>query len=135
MERAAGDSIVDLPIAHARILQIPIEECSEELVDIQEWGNPRIKHISELEPKATVVHDQWSKVRKSLGDRILEMLGLLDEDVGIAVMEALRPRAVQKIYWQLKLKEVKKTISNEAEAKEEAAKFISPPDLDAPVHW
>jgi D-alanyl-D-alanine dipeptidase len=104
------------------------------MVDLLEINNPRIKPLATFNENYKNTYEGYSKVRMGLYQKLLAMLKLFPNDVGIAYFEGLRPLAKQKEYFDKKLKETLLTIKDKNIAYQETAKLISPFIDNIPTH-
>lgn len=112
---------------------IHIEAVDEELVDLLQVNDPRIKALSSIsEYKNT--YEGYSKVRLGVFHKLMEMLKVLPQDVGIAYFEGLRPLWKQKEYFDKKLKEILVEIKDKEMAYQETTKHVSPFIDNIPTH-
>ena len=72
-------------------------------------------------------------MRLKVKEKLIAMLDLLPDNIGIAIFEGYRPPEVQEKYFNDKVKELKKSGLSAYEATNEASKWVSPPEI-RPVH-
>jgi zinc D-Ala-D-Ala dipeptidase len=127
-------NVLYFPIAHESVKNIPLHESDEALVDLLEINNPRIKPLSAFNPQYTNTYEGYSKVRRSVYEKLVKMLDALPKNIGIAYFEGFRPLHKQKEYFDNKLKEVMETIKDKHQAYQETCKHVSPFIDNVPTH-
>lgn len=141
-------------IADQRITCIPMIECEEELIDVSQQQNPRIKVMNDqdllLAHESVGDIDQRSPrhmfMRKSVYEALLKMVDELDrlapsfgyesDELCIKLFEGLRDLETQKILFDSKLQSMREnnpSISYE-EAYQETCKWVSPYINNVPTH-
>lgn len=128
------EGVLFLPIAHPKVKDIPIDGIDEDLVDLQKYQHSRLMPLSHIDKRYQNTYDDYSKLRKSLYDRLLMMLDVMPEDIGIAYFEGFRPLWKQKEYFDKKFKEFLLEIQDKEVAYHETSKLISPFIDNVPVH-
>lgn len=133
--------ILSIPIVSPDITKIKIEECGEELIDLNNLGNKRIVLLTNFDSIYNAGHRDCGKVRKGLCDRLLLLLKYLPSNVGLAIFEGYRPLWKQKEYFVKKFKEL---ASKDKDIKlddgclnniyVETCKWVSPFIDNIPVH-
>ncbi len=127
-------NILYIPIADPRVKAIEIVESGEELVDLLQVKNPRIKSLAAINKDLCNTYEGYSKVRKGIYKRMLKMLQYLPKDIGIAFCEGFRPIAKQKEYFDQQFKEKLLKLQDKEKAYIEASKFASPFIANTPTH-
>ncbi len=122
------------PIAHSFLTEIQIQESNEELVDLLDINNPRIIPLSLFDEQYKNTYEGWSKVRFGLYTKLLKMLEILPQNVGIAYFEGFRTLSKQKEYFDKKFLEILENISDRQEAYMETTKHVSPFINNIPTH-
>jgi D-alanyl-D-alanine dipeptidase len=138
------------PIMDAEVFQIPIQECSEELVDLSKIDHgenaQRFSALSDFgNSYESVSYDGNSKVRQSVYQCLLNMLKILPKDIGIAYFEGFRPLEIQKRYFDKKFIEILKSETESIRFDEitdaqmdtayhETSKHVSPFIDNTPTH-
>jgi D-alanyl-D-alanine dipeptidase len=128
------NNVLYLPIADQAIKNIEVQDSQEDLVDLLAVNNARMRPLYTLNPAFMPNHQEYSKVRRGLYEKLLIMLDALPKEIGIAYFEGLRPLAIQKQYFDKKLKETLLTIKDKQQAYQETAKLVSPFINNIPVH-
>jgi D-alanyl-D-alanine dipeptidase len=141
VEAGHAYKILPLPIVAPVVTAIPIEECGEELVDLNLIGNKRIVSLASFDPIYNAGHNDCGKVRKGLYERLLVLLEHLPSTIGIAFFEGYRPLWKQKEYFVklfLELANAGKDSKYSGDYLEhiysETCKFASPFIDNIPVH-
>ncbi|MDF3046884.1 MAG: putative peptidase vanX D-ala-D-ala dipeptidase [Candidatus Midichloriaceae bacterium] len=127
-------NVLFFPIAHESVTAINIKESKEELVDLCEINNSRIKPLIHFFPQYQISFSEYSKVRTGVYERLIKMLEFLPDNVGIVYFEGFRPLYKQKEYFDNKFKEVLQTIKDKEQAYQETAKYVSPFIDNIPTH-
>lgn len=127
-------NILYVPISHNSVKAIPINDSEEELVDLLEINNPRIKPLSSFSPKFKNTYDGYSKIRTGVYKKLVNMLEILPKNVGIAYFEGFRPLYKQKEYFDNKFIEILKTTKDKEIAYQETTKHVSPFIDNIPTH-
>ncbi len=136
------------------IKQIPINECGEELVDLETINQPRITVMKDndlllayscpedIDPRSL----RHSQVRKGVFNRLVRMIDEVDccapffgyesGDLEIKLFEGLRDIATQKELFNVKMNAIMQANPNMTEQKvyEETCKWVSPYINNVPVH-
>jgi D-alanyl-D-alanine dipeptidase len=96
MSEEAKEKIFTLDMNDERVLNIPIKDNGEPLVDIRDKKNPRIKNITDFKNSSIYAHPilphdlvqakkgLYAKVRKGTYERLEKMLDYLPKNIGIA---------------------------------------------------
>ncbi len=137
-EETTSDSInqnvLYLPIGHANLTNIEIQESGEELIDLSVLNHSRIQPLKAFNSKYQSTSPGYSKVRIGLYERLMQLLDQLPEDIGIAYFEGFRSLGTQQKYFDKKFNEVLLTISDKDIAYKETCKCVSPYLNNTPVH-
>jgi zinc D-Ala-D-Ala dipeptidase len=141
--QCTGDKykILSIPIVSPDVTRIKIEECGEELIDLNNLGNKRIVLLTSFDSTYNAGHRDCGKVRKGLCDRLLRLLEHLPSNVGLAIFEGYRPLWKQKEYFVKKFKELAR-IDKDFKLDDEhlnniyreTCKWVSPFIDNIPVH-
>lgn len=115
-------------ISDPKVLQIPIQENNDQLVDIRDY--PEIL----LDTRKSKASNSYFRLRKSVVAKLLEAAKYLPQGVRFLVIEGHRPLSLQKRYFDEYSEELsgfhpdwdKKRIY------EEASKFVAPPEIIPP---
>lgn len=135
VDKRVTDMVLYLPIADEAIKQIPIVESNEQLVDLEDVNNPRIKALYHIDPnKYKKPYEHCSKIRETVYKKLIAMLGFLPKNIGIAFQEALRPISVQKKYFDAKFIEFYLKTGDPQFSFLEASKYVSPYFNNTPTH-
>ena len=134
VDEAIKSNVLYLPIAHDAVRSIPINSTEEELIDLLEVNNSRIRLLASFNSKYKNTYDGYSKVRLGVYKRLLKMLEFLPENVGIAYFEGFRPLYKQKEYFDNKFKEILAEVKDKEIAYQETTKLISPFIDNVPTH-
>jgi len=126
--------VLYLPVAHDDVKKIPIRENGEELIDLLQVNNPRIKPFSIFDPRFTDPYDGYLKVRKGVYERLLKMLEILPANIGITYSEGFRTLQMQKKYFDQKFMEILEVIKDKELAYLETSKHVSPFINNIPPH-
>ncbi len=129
-----AETILYLPIAEDSVQSMTIEAIDETIVDLLKINHPRIKALSSMDPRYPNTYEGFSKVRLGVYKKLLNMLGILPKNIGIAYFEGLRPLWKQKEYFDRKFQEILKDIKNKELAYQETAKHVSPFIDNIPTH-
>jgi zinc D-Ala-D-Ala dipeptidase len=130
----AVKAVLYLPIADEAVKRIEINESKEELVDLLEVNNPRIKPLAGFDEKYANTYDGYSKVRRGVYEKLLKMVDLLPENVGIAFFEGYRPLHKQKEYFDKKFDEIFQIMKDKEKAYQETCKHVAPVIDNVPPH-
>ncbi len=122
------------PISHSSVAEIAIKELDEPLIDLLKINNPRLIPLSSFNDKYNNTYEGWSKVRLGVYQRLLKMLNLLPDNVGIAYFEGFRTLSKQKEYFDKKFLEILQTIPDKYQAYSETTKHVSPFINNIPTH-
>lgn len=134
VSKSMTDNILYIPIADERVKNINIQDSQEDIVDLLLINNPRIKPLAGFDEKYKNTYEGYSKVRLGLYQKLVDMLKVLPDDIGIAYYEGFRSLDKQKEYFDNKLKETLVTIKDKDMAYQETAKSISPFIDNIPPH-
>ena len=129
-----SDNILYLPIAHEAVKSIGIQEIDEPLIDLSQVNNARIKPLSFFSEKYVNSYAEYSKIRQGVYLKLLKMLEILPENVGIAYFEGYRPLSKQKEYFDKKFKEILAQVKDKELAYQETSKLLSPFINNVPTH-
>lgn len=127
-------NILYLPISDVSVKNIPIYGSQEELVDLLEINELRMKPLATFDLKYKNSYEGYSKVRLGVYEKLIVMLNLLPKNLGIAYFEGFRPLNKQKEYFDNKLKETLLSIKDKETAYYETSKLISPFIDNIPTH-
>ena len=94
------------PISYKDVKSIPILNEEEDLVDLLEINNSRIKPLVTFNTKYTNTYKGYSRIRKSVYEKLLKMLTFSPSHLGIAYFEGFRPLSKQKGYFDNKFREI-----------------------------
>ena len=106
VDKEISDNVLYLPIADHRVKSVAIDALDEEVVDLLEINNPRIKPLSLIDAKYQNTYEGFSKIRLGVYKKLVQMLELLPQNVGIAYFEGFRPLWKQKEYFDKKFNEI-----------------------------
>lgn len=137
--------------SNPQIKAIPIQECGEELIDVQKAGNLRIQMMPAPKkpfetPDCNSGLPSASKIRKRVFVQLEKMSEFLDElapffgyepgQIQIKVFEGLRDLPTQKLLFDHKLEEIRIASPSLSfdEAWKETCKWVSPVENNIPVH-
>jgi len=129
-----ASNVLYTSIVDQAVKNITIQDSIEEMVDLETINNPRIKQLSTFHPRYMNTYKAFSQIRHGLYQKLLTMLEILPENMGIAYFEGFRPLAKQKEYFDNKLQETLLTIQDKELAYQETAKLVSPFIDNIPVH-
>jgi D-alanyl-D-alanine dipeptidase len=129
-----SSSIMYLPIADDAVKAISIEDSDEELFDLFNTNNSRLKPLATFHTKFNPGYDGYSKIRLGVYEKLLRMLEVLPTSIGIAYFEGFRPLYKQKEYFDEKMRELLLTIKDIEVVYQEAAKQFSPFINNIPTH-
>jgi D-alanyl-D-alanine dipeptidase len=141
-------------IADARIVNIPIEECGEALINLTEINNTRIQVMNNHDVilAHTYPHDidprslKHSFVRKSIYEALMNMIDQLDiwsphfayevGDLSIKLFEGLRDLKTQQILFDAKFNGIQQSHPtwSHLEVYQETCKWVSPYKNNVPTH-
>lgn len=115
-------------ISDPRVLQIPIAENGEPLVDLRTIPQVKIDHRKSSDS------DLYFKIRKTLADKLVDAAKTLPVGIAFLVVEGYRPLSLQKRYFEDYVKELRRNHPdwNEQAIHDEASKFVAPPDMVPP---
>jgi len=137
--------------SNPQIKAIPIQECGEELVDVQNGANLRIQMMPAPKkpfesPNCNSGLPSASKIRKRVFIQLGRMVEALDSlapffgyepgQIHIKVFEGLRDLPTQKLLFDNKLEEIRRASPSLSfdEAWKETCKWVSPVENNIPVH-
>jgi len=129
-----SENILYVPIADESVKSLKIKESREELVDLLEVHNPRLKTLAFFDSRFKNTYVGYSKVRKGVYERLEAMLKILPANIGIAYFEGFRPLAKQKENFDNKFKEILLKEHDKESAYQETAKHVSPFIDNIPTH-
>ena len=138
-------------ISDARVKEIPIVECGEELIDVRKSGNGRIRMMDDPEspfqssdcnsglPSASFMRSRvYDCLEKMVGalDRLASDFGYEAGQVEIRIFEGLRDLKTQKMLFDRKFEEVRAAQAHLSleEARKETCKWVAPVENNVPVH-
>ena len=134
VDKIIYSNVLYLPISDSAVKAIPINDSGEELIDLLKVDNPRIQPMSAFNTKYRNTYDGYSKVRLGVYKKLLTMLKILPQNVGITYFEGFRTLQKQKEYFDKKFREILITGKDREMAYQEAAKFVSPFIDNIPPH-
>jgi zinc D-Ala-D-Ala dipeptidase len=110
------------------VVGIPIAECGEPLVDLRDLDELVVDRRNEGE------NPHWSRVRAGIAERLLRAAELLGPTVRPAIVEGYRPPALQRRYFERRLRRVAARHPGWApeRLRREASRFVAPPDVVPP---
>jgi zinc D-Ala-D-Ala dipeptidase len=122
---AAGGLVL---IADPEVLEIPIAECGEPLVDLREVDGVGVH------PRNAERNPLWSHVREGVAERLGRASALLGETARPVVVEGLRPPELQRRYFERRLRRLaaRRPGRDTDELRREASRFVAPPDIVPP---
>ena len=129
-----SENVLYVPISDSAVTVLSICENHEQLFDLLEINNSRIKPMATFNAKYTNTYEDYSKVRLGVYNKLLVMLEYLPDNVGIAYFEGFRPLYKQKEYFDNKFKEILQTIPDKERAYQETSKHVSPFINNIPPH-
>lgn len=129
-----ADNVLYLPIADDRVKSVAIDALDEEVIDLLEINNPRIKPLSLIDAKYQNTYEGFSKIRLGVYKKLVQMLELLPQNVGIAYFEGFRPLWKQKEYFDKKFNEILAEVKDKELAYQETTKHVSPFIDNMPTH-
>jgi D-alanyl-D-alanine dipeptidase len=123
---AAGTPVL---IADPEVLEIPIAECGEPLVDLREVDGVGV------DPRDAERNPLWSHVREGVAERLVRASALLGGSARPVVVEGYRPPELQRRYFERRLRRVaaRRPGWSRERLSREASRFVAPPDI-APPH-
>src|SRR5436190_120210 len=77
VSKIVTENVLYFPIMHESVKNIPIQESEEDLVDLLEVDNQRIKPLSGFNSKYENTYEGYSKVRRGVYNKLVEMLEIL----------------------------------------------------------
>ncbi len=115
-------------ISDSRILNIPIKENNEPLVDLREF--PQIL----IDNRKKEDSDSFFKLRESVVEKLLEAQKYLPKGIRFLVIEGYRPLSLQNKYFQNYSEKLSKDHPDWDKPKiyKEASIFVAPPDIIPP---
>lgn len=132
--KAVSSNVLYLPISSPAVKKVRIQNSKEDLIDLLEMKNARIRPLATLDPRYKNSCEGYSKVRSEVYQKLVSMLDHLPNDIGIAYFEGFRPLHKQKEYFDKKLKETLLKISDKESAYKETSKLVSPFIDNIPTH-
>jgi D-alanyl-D-alanine dipeptidase len=129
-----AQNVLYLPISDSRVKNIPIVDSEEEIIDMRNIENPRLRPLTSVDSRYQNSYPEFGQVRSGVYKRLLAMLGHLPENIGIAYWECLRPLAKQKEYFDNKFREVLQEIKDKNQAYKETCRHVSPFIDNVPTH-
>lgn len=116
-------------ISDRRVLEIPILESHDPLVDLREYTQLAIDTHKATES------DSYFKLRKSVAEKLVEAQSTLPDGLELLVVECYRPLNLQKAYFDEYANELRTSHTewSEQEIIIEASKFVAPPE-NIPPH-
>lgn len=134
VDATVAKNVLYLPIADDRVKAIPVQAVDEAMVDLLNIAHPRLKTLCSIEPKYQNTYVGFSKVRLKVYEKMVNMLSLLPQNVGIAYFEGYRPLWKQKEYFDKKLKELLIPIKDKELAYQSTTQHVSPFIQNIPPH-
>lgn len=122
------------PIAHSSVVRIPALESGEPLVDLLVVNEPRLVPMSSIDKNYKNTYEGWSKVRRGVYERLMNMLAILPKNIGIAYFEGFRTLSKQKEYFDNKFLEILQSMPDVHAAYAETTKHVSPFIDNIPTH-
>ncbi len=115
-------------ISDPKVLQIPIQENNDQLVDIREF--PEIL----VDTRKSKVSNSYFKLRKSVIAKLLEAKKFLPAGIHFLVIEGYRPLSLQKRYFEEYSNKLSKLHPDWDEKRiyQEASKYVAPPEIIPP---
>lgn len=96
LSKSISEKVLLLPVDHPFIKKVKIHDTGEPMVDLEKIDNRRIRSLETLSSRYDFVYPEHSMVRKGVYLRLLRMLEILPEDVGIAYSKGFKPLSQQK---------------------------------------
>ncbi|MDQ7979540.1 M15 family metallopeptidase [Paraburkholderia sp. SARCC-3016] len=119
-----------LSLSDARVSAMVTAECGERLVAIAGL-HPRLRIDDSAANIACLGYQPKFTVRETVACRLVEAVSNLPSDYCLLVKEALRPAALQRFYFERRLRKV--LVSNpglaESDAIELTSRFVAPPSV------
>ncbi len=115
-------------ISDPKVLQIPIQENGDPLVDVRDYSEILI------DTRQSKVSNSYFKLRKSVVARLLEAKNYLPQGIRFMVIEGHRPLSLQKEYFDEyinELSDLHPDWDNE-QIHQEASKYVAPPEITPP---
>jgi len=115
-------------ISNPRVLQIPIKDNNDPLVDIREY--PQFK----VDTRKSKSSDSYFKLRSSIVSMLLKANQFLPDGIKFLIIEGYRPLSLQTRYfnnYSAKLKQTHPDWDDE-QVYREASKYVAPPDVIPP---
>ena len=115
-------------ISDPKVLQIPIQENNDPLVDIRDY--PQIK-VDDIKSKSS---DSYFKLRQSVLNRLLEAKKYLPTGINFLITEGHRPLSLQTKYFNRYSDKLRKSHPDwdDEHIHQEASKYVAPPDIVPP---
>lgn len=135
VSKTISNEVLYLSIADRSVVDIPMVDSNEELIDLLLVNNTRIQPLSIIDTcYSSYTYPGYALVRLGVYRKLIAMLGILPKDVGIAFAEALRPIEVQKKYFDKKFQENLELLRDKEVAYQETCKSVSPFIDNIPTH-
>ena len=87
VNQKVSENVLYVPISDSAVTVLSICENHEQLLDLLEINNSRIKPMATFNAKYTNTYEDYSKVRLGVYNKLLVMLEYLPDNVGIAYFE------------------------------------------------
>ncbi len=115
-------------ISDPKVLQIPIQENNDQLIDIREF--PEIL----VDTRKSKVSNSYFKLRKLAVAKLLEAKKFLPAGIHFLVIEGYRPLSLQKRYFEEYSNELSELHLDWDEKRiyQEASKYVAPPEIIPP---
>jgi D-alanyl-D-alanine dipeptidase len=118
-------------IADPQVVQIPIEDCGEPLVDLRDVaGVAGLK----LDARKRDADDLWLHVRVGIADRLERAQAAAPKGVSVLVVEGYRPVALQAFYFEQYVAELREEHPtwDRRRLHDFASRYVAPPDIVPP---
>lgn len=117
-----------ISIADKNILDVPIKENNDTLVDLRDFSDLVIDHRKSKDSES------YFKLRNLVVKKLLEAKQYLPKGLKFLVVEGYRPRSLQKQYFDEYSKELKDSHPDWDQnlVYKEACKFVAPPEIIPP---
>jgi zinc D-Ala-D-Ala dipeptidase len=118
-------------IADPRVVQIPIEECGEPLVDLRQTADRTGLKLDERKRDEAGL---WLHVRLGILERLQRAQEAAPNGVGLLVVEGYRPIALQAFYFERYVTELRAEHPSWSprRLRELASRYVAPPDVVPP---
>ena len=115
-------------ISDSKVLQIPIRENDDPLVDIRDYREILI------DTRKSKTSNSYFKLRKSIVAKLLEATKYLPQGIRFLIIEGHRPLSLQKKYFDEYSEELSGLHSNWDKKRiyEEVSKYVAPPEIIPP---